>query len=165
GAVETERKLLANLASCLDTDMEECPVCLRPITPGERQHAEQAHSARIRALIQRAAAISEQSQATRARMVEIDRWIRELSSSPAGPQPPSSPQPESLRETTLAEAQDAVARTTQSLEQVSARVAQLKEEMRQVHDKLQTDAEAATRSAELFRRYREEALSELIAST
>jgi DNA repair exonuclease SbcCD ATPase subunit len=165
GAVQTERRMLVDLASSLDTDVEACPVCLRPITPDERQHAERAHSDRIRGLGQRVTAISEQSRTTRARMVEIDRWIRELTTSAAGPQPPSSPQAESLGETSLAGAQEAVARATQTLEQVSAHVAQLEEEIRDVHEKLQTDAEAATRSAELFVHYREEALSELIAGT
>jgi DNA repair exonuclease SbcCD ATPase subunit len=165
GGVDTERSMLVGLASTLDSNAQECPVCLRPITGAEREHAQRAHADRVEGLAERAAAISDEVHTTRARMKEIDEWLRELMRSPDAPTPPSAQRPEAFDEGAIAVADEAVERATLLLEEVSSQVTRLEHERSAVSSELQTDAEAVAQSQELFRRYREEALSELAATT
>ncbi len=165
GAVDAERVLLTNLVSTLGSGTGACPVCLRPINAEERHHAETLHADRISELDRRAAEIGEQAEATRAQLMEADRWTQEVNQALASPVPPTAPRPESWEERAIEKARQAVADATQSLEDVAGRLAKVEQEHHALEEELTRDAEAATLSTELFRRYREEALSELISTT
>jgi DNA repair exonuclease SbcCD ATPase subunit len=165
GATDAERTLLANLASSLDEATQTCPVCLRPISPEERRHAEMSHADRMRQLEFRGEELRDLSQATRDRLVELDQWAEEFRRATVSPLTPSGPRPDSPDDVALTRAREELSAATQSLEQVAARLAQAEAELSACQDELRGDAAADTTSKELFRRYREEALSELVSLT
>lgn len=165
GSVDAERSLLAGFSSSLRDDDATCPVCLRPISPNEREHAQRAHSDRMAELEQRGAEVSGESRMLRQRLGELEQWTNELSARGGGPVSPSIPRPDSWSEEAMASARELLKVATNSLEQITARVAQAEEIRRGLADQIEQDAEAIARSAMLFRQYREEALSQLVSET
>lgn len=150
GAVDTQRSLLVDFSSSLREDTGTCPVCLRPVTPEERQHAQRAHAHQISQLEDRAAAIVDESQSIRGRTMKIGRWINEWNKAAGWPVAPSASPPDSWGEDALSNAHEVLDQARESLESATARLARVEEERRPVEDELEKDAEAAARTPSSF---------------
>lgn len=160
GRWDGELRTIEDLLSTLDTDEGTCPVCLRPVAQDERMHAQTQHADRIHDLRERVQQVDREIGDLRQRLSHLETLQADVSRALAeqpGPQMPRPQAPHERAEEQLGEAQ-------MTAEQLAARLSETERERDNAREQLDDDAASEALSSELFRGYREEALSEMTST-